>query len=93
LWQERGWVKAGNGWRGRYRAGQRSWQGSAVATKGGALDMYIKEPPPRLLTGSHGRCYINKGREKGYLVHFDPTAPKNLSQAIGAIELHLSRAL
>jgi hypothetical protein len=93
LWQERGWVKEDKGWRGVYRVRGRSWQGCAELTQGGVLDMYIQEPPRGLLTGPHRRCYIDKGLEKGYWVHFVPTAPTNLSQAIGSIELQLSDAL
>ena len=93
LWQDRGWVKNGNKWCGVYCVGRRSWQGSAVPTRGGALDMYIQDPPRSLLNGPHGRCYVYKGNDKGHWVHFDSRTPKNLSQAIGAIEYHISHAL
>jgi hypothetical protein len=66
LWQERGWVKEGNGWRGVYCVRGRSWQGSAEPIRGGALNMYIHEPPRGLLTGPHRRCYIDNDAGRLY---------------------------
>lgn len=91
LWQKRGWTQRGYMWKGTYRVGKRSWQGSAE-TIGERYKFYIQEPPPVLLTGAHSRCYVPKG-DKGYFVHFSPTQPTSLSAGIGGIEHQLAQAL
>lgn len=92
LWQEQGWVKQGTTWHGAYRVAGKCWLGRAEPGIGNCLSFYIIDPPARLLTGPHGRCYVPKG-DKGHWVHFEPQKPRNLSQGIGAVEYHLAQVV
>ncbi|MBV7334985.1 hypothetical protein KFU94_43455 [Chloroflexi bacterium TSY] len=90
LWQERGWKQQRGWWEGTYVVNGRRWRGRAQTMLGGSLSFYIHKPPTPLLRGKHGACYVHKGKDKGYFVHFDPKKPRNLSQGIGAIECQLA---
>ena len=89
-WQESGWDKIGNSLFGRYRVGNRSYEGEVELT-GSVIEpfkFYIRRPPRRLLNGDHSACFHNRHHEKGpgwYWIHFS-IRPEDIDSGIIQIE-------
>lgn len=87
LWKKKGWVKANiNTFEGFYAGGEYRLKGKAKQSPSGRLDLFIYNPPQKLLRKHpHGPCFthIQHGL---YSIHNNNTGYFDLSSAIIQIE-------
>ena len=86
-WEKRGWRKASlNTFEGFYSGGRYHHKGKAEQSPSGRLDLFIFDPPEKLLREHpHGPCFI-KIRHGLYSIHNNNTGYFDLSSAIIQIE-------
>jgi hypothetical protein len=89
-WMARGWRRRGNRLVGAYRTTLRSVAGEIELNDKGRADFFMINPPPEVLSGSHGACF--RARENGrFWVHFN--RGNDVDGGILELELIIARAL
>lgn len=73
LWQERGWRRCGDTLRGYFRTQRGSYEGR-IEGAGEHARYFIIAPPKRLLSGEHGVCFREQGKDE-FLVHWNRPPP------------------
>jgi hypothetical protein len=90
LWQERGWVREGNNYRGNYQTDYAVFSGFVAAQQSGHLEFFLYSPSEQIRRHSHWTCFVDRG-DGWYLVHMG-RQPKDLSSGILTIERLISEA-
>lgn len=91
LWVVRGWRREGNALHGAFRTPEGSVAGLIeIDHLGRPANLYVINPPPRLMSGSHGSCFkirppMSRRGFKHFWVHFS-TPPPEVDAAIVAVE-------
>ena len=89
-WMERGWVREGREYCGKYFTQFGRWAGRITESPGGRVDTYIAQPPRALESHPHWPCF--RKREDGwYFVHPVHDVP-DVSAAILAVEKTLNES-
>ena len=83
-WQDAGWSRSGNFYRGNYQTPYGVYQGSIEHRSPSEFVFSILRPPQEVLGSSHGLCF-NPRRRGWFEVHMS-TRPKDASSGIIAIE-------
>ena len=83
-WQERGWVRRGDTYRGTYQTPYGSFQGIVEDRMWNDLRYYMFDPPTALRQSSHWACFQPRGA-KGFHVHM-AQRPGDVSSGILTIE-------
>ena len=91
IWEQRGWRTKDDRYTGRYRTRSGSWPGEVRREAPGLLGFYISKPPEKVLSGSHGACFRDKGKGR-YAIHIRPT-PQDVDSGIVAVERVLEESL
>ena len=86
-WQERGWVKQGDEYRGRFKTSHGEWSGLVTFSPSGRVDVHILNPPSALEKHPHWPCFRSRGRG-WYWVH-----PISIISDISAGILNLEKTL
>lgn len=89
-WQERGWVREGNAFRGNYQTSHAVFSGYIAEQQSGYLEFYLYSPSPEIRRHSHWTCFVDRG-DGWYAVHMG-RQPKDLSSGIITIERLISEA-
>jgi hypothetical protein len=89
-WQERGWLREGNAYRGNYQTSHAVFSGYIVEQRSGHLEFYLYSPSAEIRRHSHWTCFVDRG-EDWYAVHMG-RQPKDLSSGIITIERLISEA-
>jgi hypothetical protein len=89
-WQERGWTRSGNTYRGNYQTGRAAFVGHVVEHRGGHVDFYLYAPSKEIRQHSHFICFVDRG-DGWYAVHMG-RQPKDVSSGIITIERLISEA-
>jgi hypothetical protein len=84
LWQERGWKKSGNHYRGYYRTPYGSRRGRITEGWAGQKDVFIKDPPEQLK--DHACFHLRT--EGWYSIHFHQS-----SEEVGAYIIRVEALL
>ena len=83
-WQENGWHRVGNQYRGFYQTKYGKWRGVIIENYRNNHYFCIFMPPAILKKSSHWECFVYRG-DGLYLVHFSQK-PKDISSGILTIE-------
>lgn len=89
-WQERGWVREGDDYRGNYQTNFAAFCGYATEGRSGHLEFYLYAPSQQIRRHSHWTCFVDRG-SNWYFVHMG-RQPRDLSSGIIAIERLISEA-
>jgi hypothetical protein len=89
-WQERGWTRAGDQYRGSYQTPYGAFQGWIQEHRSGHSDFYVYNPSNQIRGHSHWTCFQHRGSE-WYLVHM-ARRPKDVSSGIITIERLITEA-
>jgi hypothetical protein len=90
-WQERGWTRQGNQYRGTYQTAYGAFTGWIEQRLGNHIDFFLHNPPPALQRHSHWSCFQDRG-DNWYAVHMS-RRPADVSSGIITIERLLTEAL
>lgn len=89
-WQERGWQREGELYRGTYQTDYGAWVGNIVPRSANHYEVFILHPPQALQGHKHWTCF--QPRNNGwYNVHLH-RHPSDASSAIMAVEQVLREA-
>lgn len=83
-WQENGWRKIGNEYRGFFQTKFGKWRGVIAENYRNDHSFYIVTPPAILRESSHWECFTHKGNGL-YSIHFSHK-PKDISSGILRVE-------
>jgi hypothetical protein len=83
-WQENGWRKTGNKYRGFFRTKYGAWNGVIIENYHNDHSFYIFTPPDILKKSDHWECFTHKGNGL-YSIHFS-RKPKDISSGILTVE-------
>ena len=83
-WQENGWRKIGNEYKGFFQTKYGKWRGVIIENYFKNHSFYIVTPPTILREGSHWSCFTHKGNGL-YSIHFSHK-PKDISSGILTVE-------
>jgi hypothetical protein len=83
-WQEAGWSKAGNVYRGNYQTRYGAYQGWIEERSPHNIRFYILDPPDEVIDSSHGPCFQSVNGN-WFHVHMS-TRPQDISSGIAGIE-------
>ena len=83
-WQENGWRKIGNEYRGFFQTKHGKWRGVIIENYFNNHSFYIITPPAILRDSSHWECFTHKGNGL-YSIHFSHK-PKDISSGILTVE-------
>ena len=89
-WQERGWMREGNHYRGNYQTGRAVFCGFVTEQQSGHLEFYLYSPSEQIRRHSHWTCFVHRG-DGWYVVHMG-RQPKDLSSGILTVERLISEA-
>jgi hypothetical protein len=89
-WQESGWSKVGNVYRGNYQTRYGAYQGWIEERSPFEIHFFIFSPPNQVLHSSHGACFQPRG--DWFNVHMSQK-PKDVSSGIIAVERLISECL
>ena len=89
-WQERGWVRQGNSYRGNYQTSHAAFVGHIVTHAGGHLEFFLYSPSDEIRIHSHWTCFVDR-RDGWYLVHM-ARQPRDVGSGILAIEHLINEA-
>jgi len=89
-WQERGWVREGDHFRGNYQTDRAAFCGYVTEQRSGHLEFYLYSPSDQIRRHSHWTCFVDRG-DGWYLVHMG-RQPQDLSSGIITIERLISEA-
>ena len=89
-WQERGWTRENNNYRGNYQTQRAAFVGFIAEHQGGHRDFYLYQPSPEIQRHSHWACFVDRG-DGWYLVHMG-RQPRDVSSGIITIEHLISKA-
>ena len=89
-WQESGWRKVGDEYRGKFVTDEGAWRGNIKEHFFGSCSFFIMDPPDALRRSGHWPCFTNKGKGK-YLIHFS-RKPKDISSGIMTVEQLISES-
>lgn len=87
--EQRGWRWNGKLASGYYRTRLGSWRGLIERSKVLGLLFYVFDPPADALNGPHRPCFVFKGPERGFLIHFRER-PEDVDSALITIEATLA---
>ena len=83
-WQERGWTRNGNTYRGTYQTRFAKFQGRIEERAGGHFDFLLFNPSAEIREHRHWECFMPRGND-WYLIHMGHR-PRDLSSGILAVE-------
>lgn len=83
-WQDAGWVRNGNFYRGCYQTAFGAYEGSIEQRSPSEFAFSILRPPQEVLGSSHGRCF-NPRRRGWFEIHMSRRA-RDISSGIIAVE-------
>jgi hypothetical protein len=89
-WQERGWTRQDNTYRGNYQTRHAAFVGHVVQRPGGRVDFYLYMPSREIQSCSHWPCFQHQGND-WYFVHM-ARQPKDVGSGILAIERLITEA-
>jgi len=94
IWQQKGWAKRGNEYRGSFTAQAQSWTGIITVPFSGMYKAYIQNPPTyKLADTMYQHCFSGSSDYPGYdSIHFHYT-PRTLEHAIATVENVLHYAM
>jgi hypothetical protein len=82
-WQDRGWVKRGDEYRGYFMTDFGRWRGRLEKYRN-EFEAFICKPPDFLMKSSHKQCFLYEN-DGWYDIHF-PEVPSDPDSAILAVE-------
>ncbi len=91
FWEERGWRRRGGELLGWYRTSRGSFEGRIENPGSDEPKLYIKDPPPAVLSGPHGACFRDR-KDNWYWIHMDPRA-REANAGIRAVERVIGESL
>ena len=83
-WQERGWSREGNVYRGNYQTAYAAFQGWIEQDRSGRFHFYMYNPSEAIRSHSHWTCFQHRG-DGWYLIHM-AREPRDLSSGIMTVE-------
>ena len=83
-WQERGWIREGQVYHGRYQSPYHVCRGMIENRGWGDLRFYLFDPPQQVRRSHHWACFSPRGK-KGFHVHM-ATRPDDVSSGIITVE-------
>lgn len=89
-WQENGWRRYGNDYKGYYKTKYGKWRGLIEESFMGHYSFYLFNPPESLRGNKHWECFTHKGNGM-YSVHFS-RKPPDVSSGILTVEQLLNEA-
>ena len=93
LWHEKGWRKNENGgYEGVFIARGTRYKGYIKTPYPGSYEPFVWRPPLTTIHETHKPCFVQPTNDGRYKVHFK-TAPRDLSDAIRAVEYVLNGGL
>lgn len=89
-WQERGWKRNGNVYRGTYQTNYGSFIGRVEQVRPGNFRLYIFDPPPELRRHGHWTCFQPRP-DGSYRIHMS-RMPDDIGSGILTVERLLTEA-
>jgi hypothetical protein len=83
-WQERGWQREGDAYKGVYQSPYAAFQGWIDQERSGHLSFYLYNPSAEIRRNCHWPCFQHRGND-WYLVHMY-RQPKDVGSGIITIE-------
>jgi hypothetical protein len=90
-WQESGWTRRGNQYRGAYQTPYGAFRGTIQDRGAGKFEFFMYDPPAALRSHSHWSCFQDQG-SGWYAVHMG-RRPADVSSGIMTIERLVIEAL
>ena len=89
-WQERGWTRQNQTYRGTYQTLYAAFWGEITEHRGGHIDFLLYQPSEEIRSHSHWTCFQDRGHD-WYLIHMG-RQPKDVSSGIITIERLITEA-
>jgi hypothetical protein len=88
-WQERGWIRSGNTYSGRYQTPYAAFVGE-IHQRGNHIDFFLYDPSEKIQKCSHWACFQHRGND-WFLIHMG-RRPADVSSGILTIERLITEA-
>ena len=89
-WQENGWVRTDNIYRGAYHTIYEAFKGEIHEHGSNYFDFFLYQPSPQIRRHSHWVCFQDRGNG-WYLVHM-AKQPRDLSSGVLTVERLITEA-
>jgi hypothetical protein len=86
-WREKGWVKEGTVYRGKYVTKYGAWDGM-IGDRAGEFEVFIAKPPQELRKHEHWKCWQKAGKGEIFKLHITEEA-----KGVGSVILNVENMI